>query len=216
MPLLPPFSALQSEEVILRHLRIRVGDTKGPGGDLQRTLGEQTHALDLNAMNIIVDHCDIAFDFQNNIIYNLEGAGYGSENDYLRLNYVGNTLIKGPDSKLTSLYAFSEKTRYAQWYGEGNRLPEDFNGIFDGAKEVIIDHPHSMVPYADLMKHRGSIRNTAEVINGSRLPSDILQLKRLSKSYIKSILPITSNGIIKAKIYIFLFINLKTQTQAQI
>ena len=208
---------VEAHDVILRHLRIRVGETKGPG-DLRRTLGEQTHALDLNAMNVIVDHCDIAYandqvfntygienreattlqwsyiygaptnsthekgnhsmisvgvgwgyvslhhnllahgrvrnprldmltyDFRNNVIYNFVGTGYGSENDYLRLNYVGNTLKRGPDSKPTPLYAWSEKTRWAQWYGEGNRLPEDFKGVFDGAKEVIIDHPYPMVP----------------------------------------------------------------------
>ena len=35
---------VETHDVILRHLRIRVGDIKGPG-DLKRTLGEQTHAL---------------------------------------------------------------------------------------------------------------------------------------------------------------------------
>ena len=51
---------VETHDVILRHLRIRVGDIKGPG-NLKRELGEQTHALDLNAMNIIADHCDIAY-----------------------------------------------------------------------------------------------------------------------------------------------------------
>lgn len=208
---------VEAHDVILRHLRIRVGDTKGPGG-LQRTLGEQTHALDLGAMNVIVDHCDIAYandqvfntygtekreattlqwsyiygaptrsthekgshsmisvgvgwgyvslhhnllahgrvrnpridmltyDFRNNVIYNFGNTGYGSENDYLRLNYVGNTLKRGPDSMNSALYAWSEKTRWAQWYGEGNRLPADFKGVFEGAPEVIVDRPYQMVP----------------------------------------------------------------------
>ncbi|MCD8165447.1 MAG: hypothetical protein LUE93_04570 [Bacteroides sp.] len=46
--------------MILRYLRIRTGEIKGPG-DLPRTLGEQTHALDVNAMNVMVDHCDITY-----------------------------------------------------------------------------------------------------------------------------------------------------------
>ena len=208
---------VQTHDVILRYLRIRVGETKGPG-DLKRTLGEQTHALDLGAMNNIADHCEIAYandqvfntyglekregttlqwsyiygaptksthekgehsmisvgvgwgfvslhhnliahgrvrnpridmlqyDFRNNVIYNFVGAGYGSENDYLRLNYVGNTLKRGPDSNTKPMAAWSEKTMYAQWYGEGNSLPDNFKGVFDGAKEVIINQPHQMVP----------------------------------------------------------------------
>lgn len=206
-----------THDVILRYLRIRVGDIKGPG-NLKRVLGEQTHALDLNAMNIIADHCDIAYandqvfntygqhmreattiqwsyiygglrasthekgdhsmisvgvgwgwvsshhnllahgrvrnpridmltyDFRNNVIYNFQGTGYGSSNDYLRLNYVGNTLIKGPDSKHTPLYAWSEDTRYAQWYGKGNKLPDDFKDVFGKSDVAIINTPITMIP----------------------------------------------------------------------
>ena len=59
-----------THDVILRHLRIRVGETKGPG-DLRRVLGEQTHALDLTGMNIIADHCEIAY--ANDQMFNTYG-----------------------------------------------------------------------------------------------------------------------------------------------
>ena len=169
---------VETHDVILRHLRIRVGEIKGPG-KLRRVLGEQTHALDLAGMNVIADHCEAAFandqifntygskyreaatlqwsmiyggptksthekgdhsmstvavgwtyvslhhnlfahtklrnprldmltyDFRNNVIYNFYGNGYGSPNDTRRLNYVGNTMKKGPDSIGSAAYAFS-------------------------------------------------------------------------------------------------------------
>jgi hypothetical protein len=208
---------VETHDVILRHLRIRVGDIKGPG-NLKRELGEQTHALDLNAMNIIVDHCDIAYacdqvfntygteereattiqwsyiygaprasthekgdhsmisvgvgwgwvsshhnllahgrvrnpridmltyDFRNNVIYNFVGTGYGSSNDYLRLNYVGNTLKKGPDSKGNPQYAWSEDTKYAQWYGRDNKLPDDFKSVFGKSDVAVISAPIPSIP----------------------------------------------------------------------
>lgn len=61
---------VQTHDVILRHLRIRVGETKGPG-DLRRTLGEQTHGLDLTGMNIIADHCEVAY--ANDQMFNTYG-----------------------------------------------------------------------------------------------------------------------------------------------
>jgi hypothetical protein len=208
---------VETHDVILRHLRIRVGDIKGPG-NLKRELGEQTHALDLNAMNIIADHCDIAYacdqvfntygqhmreattiqwsyiygapqasthekgnhsmisvgvgwgwvsshhnllahgrvrnpridmltyDFRNNVVYNFVGTGYGSSNDYLRLNYVGNTLKKGPDSKDTPMYAWAEETSWAQWYGTGNILPDNFIGVFGKSDVAIINSPIPSIP----------------------------------------------------------------------
>ncbi len=208
---------VETHDVILRHLRIRVGDIKGPG-NLKRELGEQTHALDLNAMNIIADHCDIAYacdqvfntygqfkreattiqwsyiygaptasthekgehsmisvgvgwgwvsshhnllahgrvrnpridmltyDFRNNVVYNFVGTGYGSQNDYLRLNYVGNTLKKGPDSKGNPMYAWAEETSWAQWYGKGNTLPDDFKGVFGKSDVAVIYAPIPSIP----------------------------------------------------------------------
>ncbi len=207
---------VETHDVVLRYLRIRVGDIKGPG-NLKRLIGEQTHALDLNGMNIIADHCDIAYacdqvfntygqhmreattiqwsyiygaptasthekgnhsmisvgvgwgwvsshhnllahgrvrnpridmltyDFRNNVIYNFVGTGYGSDNDYLRLNYVGNTLKKGPDSK-KPLVCLGEDTNYAQWYGKGNKLPDDFDGVFGKSDVAIISAPIPFIP----------------------------------------------------------------------
>lgn len=62
---------VQTHDVILRYLRIRVGEIKGPG-NLRRVLGEQTHALDLSGSNIIVDHCEAAY--ANDQILNFYGA----------------------------------------------------------------------------------------------------------------------------------------------
>lgn len=206
-----------THDVIIRHLRIRVGEVKGPG-NLRRTLGEQTHALDLTGMNIIADHCEAAYandqvvntygsdarealtlqwsyiygaprrsthekgehsmttvavgwgfvslhhnllahslvrnprldmltyDFRNNVIYNFRGNGYGSDNDNRRLNYVGNVMKKGPDSSGPVAHAFSGTGHYWQAYGEGNQLPADFKGVFDGPEGVVISRPHSFAP----------------------------------------------------------------------
>jgi len=62
---------VQTHDVILRHLRIRVGEIKGPGGT-RRVLGDQTHALDLTGMNIIADHCEIAY--ANDQMFNTYGT----------------------------------------------------------------------------------------------------------------------------------------------
>jgi pectate lyase len=213
---------VETHDVILRHLRIRVGEIKGPG-KLRRTLGEQTGALNLTGMNIIVDHCEAAYandqifnvyghrdrrvavtvqwsyiyggptrsthekgshsmtsvgvgwsfvslhhnlfahtekrnprldmltyDFRNNVIYNFLGAGYGSDNDTRRLNYIGNTLKKGPDSKGSLAYAFAGKGHYWQAYGEGNQLPPDFKGVFEAPEGVVISHP---IPFAPVTTH---------------------------------------------------------------
>ncbi|MGA9651039.1 hypothetical protein [Pedobacter sp.] len=225
---------VETHDVILRYLRIRVGDIKGPG-KLKRAFGEQTHALDLNAMNIIADHCDIAFacdqvfntygqykreattiqwsyiyggltasthdkgshsmtsvgvgwgwvsshhnllahgrvrnpridmltyDFRNNVIYNFVGTGYGSDNDYLRLNYIGNTLKKGPDTKGNPMYAWSESTKYAQWYGKGNRLPEDFKSVFGKSDIAVISAP---IPSIPVVTHNADEAYSLVVENG--------------------------------------------------
>lgn len=211
---------IDTHDVIVRHLRIRVGEIKGPG-DTPRTLGEQTHGLDVSGLNVIVDHCDIAYandqlfniygterreavtlqwsylyggpsrsthekgdhsmasvgvgwgfaslhhnlfahtrtrnprvdmlsyDFRNNVIYNFGAAGYGSPNDNLRLNYVGNTLLRGPDTRRQDLHAFGDgsfTTPYGQWYGEGNRLPAGFAGLFDAPARSIVARPHGLAP----------------------------------------------------------------------
>lgn len=202
---------VETHDVILRHLRIRVGEVKGPG-DTRRVLGEQTHALDLSGINIIVDHCEVAYandqmfntygtvrregitlqwsylygaptrsthekgahsmttvgvgwgfvslhhnliahsrvrnprldmlnyDFRNNVLYNFSGTGYGSDNDPRRLNYVGNTIVKGPEPT-GAKFAFVSTGPFAQLYGADNALPADFKGVFDAPKETIVARP---------------------------------------------------------------------------
>jgi len=49
-----------THDVVLRYLRLRVGDIKGPG-KTPRVLGDQTHALDISGLNIVVDHCEFAY-----------------------------------------------------------------------------------------------------------------------------------------------------------
>ena len=51
---------IQTHDVVLRYLRLRVGDIKGPG-KMPRVLGEQTHALDISGLNVVVDHCEFAY-----------------------------------------------------------------------------------------------------------------------------------------------------------
>ncbi|BET66988.1 hypothetical protein ASA1KI_19060 [Opitutales bacterium ASA1] len=212
---------VETHDVILRHLRIRVGEVKGPG-KLRRVLGEQTHALDLAGINIIADHCEAAYandqifntygtvhreavtlqwsmiyggpkrsthekgdhsmstvavgwtyvslhhnlfahtrlrnprldmltyDFRNNVIYNFEGNGYGSPNDTRRLNYVGNTMKKGPDSTGDTAYAFSGTGRFWQYFAEDNRVPPDFKGVIEAADVPAWSRP---IPFAPVTTH---------------------------------------------------------------
>jgi hypothetical protein len=51
---------IQTHDVVLRYVRLRVGDIKGPG-PMPRVLGEQTHALDISGLNVVVDHCEFAY-----------------------------------------------------------------------------------------------------------------------------------------------------------
>jgi hypothetical protein len=209
---------VETHDVILRHLRIRVGETKGPG-DLRRTLGEQTRALNLNGMNVIADHCEAAYandqifntygtdrrvaatlqwsyiyggptrsthekgdhsmttiavgwgwvslhhnliahskrrnprldilpyDFRNNVIYNFLGAGYGSADDPRRLNYVGNTVKKGPDSIGNDAYGFSASGGpFGQYYAADNTLPSDFKGVLSVPDGTRLSQPYPFAP----------------------------------------------------------------------
>jgi len=49
-----------AHDVVLRYLRVRVGEIKGPG-KTPRVMGDQTQALDFTGMNIMVDHCEFAY-----------------------------------------------------------------------------------------------------------------------------------------------------------
>jgi pectate lyase len=59
-----------THDVVLKYLRVRVGEIKGPG-DNPRVLGDQSHAMDLAGMNIVVDHCEFAY--ANDQIINFYG-----------------------------------------------------------------------------------------------------------------------------------------------
>ncbi len=52
--------SIYTHDVVMRYLRVRVGDIKGPG-KLARVLGDQTQALDFTGMNIIIEHCEFAY-----------------------------------------------------------------------------------------------------------------------------------------------------------
>jgi hypothetical protein len=73
----------------------------------------------------------LLLDFRNNVIYNWQGsyAGYNADKESVtRLNYVGNYLVPGPNSKPTGI-AYQEGSPYNQDYFAGNwyghKLPED-------------------------------------------------------------------------------------------
>jgi hypothetical protein len=51
---------VMTHDVVMRYLRVRVGDIKGPG-PMPRVLGDQTHALDISGLNVVVDHCEFAY-----------------------------------------------------------------------------------------------------------------------------------------------------------
>jgi pectate lyase len=61
---------VHTHDVILRYLRFRVGDIKGPGKN-PRVLGDQTHAIDISGANIIIDHCEFAY--ANDQLVNIYG-----------------------------------------------------------------------------------------------------------------------------------------------
>ena len=90
----------------------------------------------------------LTYDFRNNVIYNFIGNGYGSDNDTRQINYVGNTMKKGPDSTGHTAYAFSGTGPYWQFYGEGNSLPPDFKGVFDAPGNTALTHPIPFAPVA--------------------------------------------------------------------
>jgi hypothetical protein len=73
----------------------------------------------------------LLLDFRNNVIYNWAGshAGYNADKESVtHLNYVGNYLVAGPDSRATGI-AYQEGSSYNRGYFAGNyynhRLPEN-------------------------------------------------------------------------------------------
>jgi hypothetical protein len=73
----------------------------------------------------------LLLDFRNNVIYNWSGtyAGYNADKDSVtRLNYVGNYLVPGPNSRPTGI-AYQEGSPYNRGWFAGNyynhHLPDD-------------------------------------------------------------------------------------------
>jgi hypothetical protein len=82
----------------------------------------------------------LLLDFRNNVIYNWGGGHAGYNNDLksvTRLNYVGNYLIPGSDSKRTGI-AYSTCSPYNRAFFDGNR--------YDGE---LPDDPWKLVKYRD-------------------------------------------------------------------
>jgi pectate lyase len=82
----------------------------------------------------------LLLDFRNNVIYNWGGshAGYNADKvSVTRLNYVGNYLVTGPDSRTTGI-AYQEGSSYNRGYFAGNyynhRLPENPWSLVDFPK----------------------------------------------------------------------------------
>ncbi|MCS7337654.1 MAG: hypothetical protein NZ739_05370 [Verrucomicrobiae bacterium] len=70
-------------------------------------------------------------DFRNNVIYNWgDRAGYsGGETEFVRINYIGNALVAGPDKDYN--YAFQGGATTTWIYQEGNLIDLSRDGIFN-------------------------------------------------------------------------------------
>lgn len=78
----------------------------------------------------------IFFDFKNNVIYDWgTKAGYSSEDSahHIRMNYIGNYLIAGPNSQISSRNeAFKSYTTSTWIYQYGNLIDSDADSSFNG------------------------------------------------------------------------------------
>lgn len=92
---------IHTHDVVLRYLRIRVGDIKGPGKE-PRVLGDQTHAIDISGANIVIDHCEFAY--TNDQIVNIyayepqERAAITFQWNYVYGGLINSTHEKGAHS----------------------------------------------------------------------------------------------------------------------
>lgn len=92
---------IATHDVVMRYLRVRVGDIKGPG-KMPRVLGDQTHAIDISGANIIVDHCEFAY--ANDQVVNLYGLkpeerlAVSFQWNYVYGGLINSTHEKGPHS----------------------------------------------------------------------------------------------------------------------
>jgi len=239
---------IYTHDVVLRYLRVRVGDIKGPG-DTPRVLGDQTQAFDFTGMNLIVDHCEFAYandqivnirghrpsdyplgtvriastfqwnytygglqrsvhekgnhsmsyafagygflsfhhnltahttrrnprltaiatDWRNNTLYDYWNTGYGTQPDFLKLNYVGNVQKRGRQK-----FAFTSKgSVFAHFYGQDNIIDGGGGMLFEAPPEVIMDEPWDAMPvrtdpaqvgYEKVLKHGGADLPVRDVI----------------------------------------------------
>lgn len=85
-------------------------------------VGRNPRPGNYNVNSFDKDPQGLLLDFRNNVIYNWGGEHAGYNNDSIsvtRLNYVGNYLISGVDSKATGI-AYSTGSAYDRSYFEGN------------------------------------------------------------------------------------------------
>jgi pectate lyase len=72
-------------------------------------------------------------DFVNNVIYNpYDKFGYGEDDDFMSVNFVGNYEIAGPDTQASTEYIFTTKTSNTILYQEDNVLDLDRDSELDG------------------------------------------------------------------------------------
>jgi len=213
--------SIYTHDVVMRYLRVRVGDIKGPG-NMPRVLGDQTQALDFTGMNILVEHCEFAYandqivnirayhpghaalfptgtvrvsstfqwnyvygglqrsvhekgnhsmsyafngygylslhhnltahsrwrnpriatlatDWRNNTLYNYDHAGYGSDPDFLKINYVGNVQKRGNQN-----LAFKAGGSVAAHFHGSDNI--GVGPVFVAPRSSIMDEPWNAMP----------------------------------------------------------------------
>jgi len=213
--------SISTHDVVMRYLRVRVGDIKGPG-KMPRVLGDQTQAIEFTGMNLIIDHCEFAYandqivnirayrphhaarfayntariastfqwnyvygglhrsvhekgdhsmsyafagfgylslhhnltshsrwrnpriailatDWRNNTLYNYDHAGYGSDPDFLKINYVGNVQKRGKQN----FHFKAGGSVAAHFHGSDNI---GVGPVFIAPRSAIMDEPWNAMP----------------------------------------------------------------------
>ncbi|HVT89593.1 MAG TPA: hypothetical protein VHD56_12125 [Tepidisphaeraceae bacterium] len=135
---------IETNDVILRYLRVRIGDIKGPG-DMPRVMGDQSHALDASGVNIIIDHCEFAF--ANDQIVNLYGTKPGlREGVSFQWNYVYGGLVNSTHEKgAHSMSYFVSGWGYSSMHHNltahtRNRNPRVWGQDFDYRNNILYDY----------------------------------------------------------------------------
>jgi len=77
----------------------------------------------------------LMFDFRNNVIHNAVNSGYnsGEEDNWIKMNYVGNYLVAGPDTETGSTVFNARDTTDMYIYQTGNLVDSDKDGVRDGS-----------------------------------------------------------------------------------